>query len=96
MAKEAIGDMFWMIFIPGAEKRTQPAKTHFFKDDAIHEAKRLGKKYPDHKVYLLEVVGHFTVEPAPVKFTDYTVEGKPRQRTHNHVQPSRIRGIANP
>ncbi len=79
MAKEITEDLFWMVFVDATRHNT-PAKMHFFRDDAVNEASRLSKKYPDHKVYILEVIGYCTVEPTPVKFTDFSVEGRPRPR----------------
>jgi len=70
------GDLFWMVFVDATRHNT-PAKIHGFREDAIKEAKRLSLKYPDHKVYILEPVGYCTVEPTPVNFTDYEIQGKP-------------------
>lgn len=69
-------DMFWMVFVDATRHNT-PSKVHFYKARAIKEAKRLSLKYPDHKVYLLESVGYCTVEPTPVNFADFEVQGKP-------------------
>lgn len=74
--EELTSDLFWMVFVE-AMTATRPSKKHFFKEEAIKEAKRLSLKYPDHKVYILETTGYCTVEKTPVNFTDFEVQGKP-------------------